>query len=395
MRYDLIVVGTGPAGGSAALRAAQQGMRVAIGERRTLPRHKTCGGGVPVRVARWLDGLDPRPFAECGVRYMHHTFRFGEPVLDSMIADEDDEPAELLCVRRETFDYAIVQAAARCGAEVLDELTVETVHEEDDTVSVQAALRSGVPWTAEASYVIGADGANGVVGRCCGLRPKRLTAIAMEAHLPHRWGTGDPSLRPDAIHLDFGAVPHGYAWVFPNSDRLNIGAGLFRGGPHAPESLRETLLGAMYSHARMLGISADWCDTAIHAHPLPLWAGRSRLQSAHARVLLAGDAAALVNPLFCDGILNSVRSGRLAADCILTGTADQYTERINDTLGVELKAAARLARIFYAFPRECYHLAVMHPGATRIAARLLNGDLSYHDLAPRLVRRMISAIAAT
>ena len=52
MRYDLIVVGTGPAGGSAALRAAQQGMRVAIVERRTLPRHKTCGGGVPVRVAR-------------------------------------------------------------------------------------------------------------------------------------------------------------------------------------------------------------------------------------------------------------------------------------------------------------------------------------------------------
>jgi len=395
MQYDLIVVGAGPAGGSAALRAARQGMRVAVIERRALPRHKTCAGGVPPGVARWLDGLDPRPFAECVVRYMHHTFRFGEPVVESMALDDDEEPAELLCVRRETFDYAIVQAAARYGAEVLDGLTVETVQEGDDTVSVQAALRSGKRWKAEASYVIGADGANGIVGRFCRLRPKRLTAIAMEAHLPHRWGTGDPSLRPDTIHLDFGAVPNGYAWVFPNSDRLNIGAGLFRAGPHDTKSLRETLLNAMYRHARMLGIGADWNDTVIHAHPLPLWAGRSRLHSGHARVLLAGDAAALANPLFCDGILNSVRSGRIAADCILTGAADQYTERINDTLGRELKAAARLARIFYGFPRECYHLAIMHPGATRIAARLLNGDLSYHDLAPRLVRRMISAISAT
>lgn len=396
MHYDLIVVGAGPAGCSAAIHACRAGMRTAIIERRQLPRQKTCGGGVPMAVGSLLEGLDPRSAADCIVTRTRHTWKFGDPILAPMNLEQDHAAVELWCVRRDRFDHELAKAAANMGVDLLEGLTVEWVDVGPDRVSVRAQTRPDAPeWSATASYLVAADGANGRCAPRMGLRPTRLQAIAMETQVPHVWGTGHPDLQPDTVHLEYGVVRNGYVWAFPNSDQLNIGAGVFRSADSVRGAdLRATLSRAMRDLAAALGVASDWPETDVRACPLPVWSGRNRLHTDGGRALLAGDAAALVSPLFGDGILNAVRSGRIAAECIAAGRADEYTRRIDSEIGCDLAAAARLAAVFYRLPRECYRVAISRPTATRTAARLLCGELRYSEIAPGALRRLWAAIRA-
>lgn len=396
MRYDVIVIGAGPGGCTAALTAARAGMKVALIERHSLPRHKTCGGGVPLGVSEHLPDFNPADYADCTIRYMRHTFRFGRALTAPIHASPQEVSLTgLWCVRRDVFDHALATAAAEAGAEVRDALTLENLTLDRTGVLVNASNRDhSSSWSATASYVIGADGANGMTARLSRLQPVRAEAIAMEALVPHTWGSGHPDLRPDTIHLEYGAVRDGYAWVFPNSDQLNIGAGLLRRNDRQRgPGIRETLIGAIRDFARALGLDVPWSGVRLYAHPLPVWTSHNKLHTADGRVLLVGDAAALVNPLFGDGILNAVVSGRLAVECILSGKPETYTERVRQTIGRELQAAARLATLFYRLPEECFRFGVTRPTATRTAALLLNGRLRYTELAPRALRRLMSAIA--
>ena len=392
--YDLIVVGAGPAGGTAALQAAKAGMRVALIERHRLPRHKTCGGGVPMAVSADLPHFDPQAHADCTIRFMRHTFRFQQACMAPIQAPGDPPDFGLWCVRRDVFDHALTAAAVNTGAELFDGLTLETVEPASGAVQVQARNGlSGAPWRAVASFVIGADGANGVVGRQVGLHLSRTEAIALEALVPHRWGEGHPSLRPDTIHLEYGAVRNGYAWVFPNAEQLNIGAGFLRAAhPLRGPAVREALMQTIRAYAAALGLEPDWDRVRFRAHPLPVWSRRNTLDALNARVLLVGDVAALVNPLFGDGILNAVRSAALAVQCILEGQPAAYSSRLHSEIGTELQAASRLSALFYRLPGECFRYGVTRPTATRTAALLLNGRLKYREIAPRAMRRLMQAI---
>jgi len=390
MSCDLIVIGAGPAGCATSLIAARAGMRVTLIERRRLPRHKTCGGGVPLTVAGEL-GLDlPALGAECHVVRMRHTWRFGEAVTGQIAGGDVRDKVGLWCVRRERFDHALAQAAVEAGASLYEGFTVDAIECGADAVMVRAAPDAGgARWSKRARHVVVCDGATGRGARLVGLRPAHTHALAMEAQVPHVWGGGNAELDACTIHLEHGAVRNGYAWAFPNSDQLNIGAGFFRDADAVRGSdVRDTLTRAMREFTGSLGIAGNWHRAQIRAHPLPIWAGRNELHTPDGRVLLAGDAAALVNPLFGDGILNAVRSGRIAAECIVAGSPERYTGRINEELGTELEAAAHLARVFYRLPRQCYRLVIRRKGASAIAAGLLCGVLSYRNVAPRAMRRL-------
>lgn len=391
---DVAVVGAGPAGCSAALTAARAGLRVVLLERRTLPRHKTCGGGVPVSMAALAPELDVAGVADCAITRMRHTWQFGRAVEAPASATEDDEGTAIWCVRRDLFDHAYAMAAVQAGADLMEAVTVEAIEERDGDVLVNGHSGTGTPVRLSARFVIGADGANGIVARHAGLSVRRKTAIAMEALVPLDWRAANPPVRRDTIHLEYGAVPKGYAWVFPNADQLNIGAGFLRDveGTRADQT-RAVLTKAIRAYAESLHVHVNWQAIHVWAHPLPLWNGRNTLQTSKGRVLLAGDAAALVNPLFGDGILNAVRSGALAAECILSNDTESYSNRVHEAIGADLQAAARLAWFFYTMPYHCYLLLVSRPTATRTAARLLNGELHFREIAPRAIRRLTEALA--
>lgn len=424
--YDVIVVGTGPAGNAAAFELARAGKTVALLEKQTLPRHKTCGGGMPMVVSQVL-GLDvlrdlaPDAFVEADTRWMRHTYNFSDPYLapmnmesasvniangaeDNGAGDEAKQGRQLSLwmVRRSVFDYALAQRAASAGADLRDGLTVKTLEiSANKPIVVRAEGRSvgsegaNTVWEATADVVIGADGANGIVAKIAGLRRERALAIALEVEVPHTWGSGHPDLRPDVCHLEYGAVKRGYAWVFPKGDHLNVGAGVFR--PRGEQgrgdsTVRNELRRAIIDYLRLLNVPKAESELTFYAHPLPIWDGMETLQTRDNRVLLTGDAAGLINPFFGDGILHALKSGQIAAQCILAGNEAGYTRAIRDEFKTNFDAALKLAKVFYQWPGFIYKHGVKRPGATHTATRLLAGELNFKDVSGRVMRRLRRAM---
>lgn len=390
MQYDAIVIGAGPAGAVAATELARAGLSVSLVERRRMPRHKTCGGGVPVAVGALLPYLDLSAVADCRVTQMRHTWALTDPVVAPNGTIDDGGALDLWMVRRSELDFALSQAAEASGAVVMDGIYVTALALGSDCVTVTASGPEG-PFVLKSSWVIGADGANGVTVRSVSRRRQPM-ALAMEVEVPHNWGDGPEWLQQDTVHLDYGLLRDGYAWIFPKADHLNIGAGLFRSGTAMRSTGVADIRNAIEAYATAAGVGDALSTAKWHSHPLPVWSGRHAVSDRKGRLLLVGDAAGLVNPLFGDGILHAVRSGKLAAQCIVDGHSEEYTRRLMSAFQPEFDASARLARFFYAWPELCYRHVVGRPGATRVAAQLLAGRLAFRGTAGRVLRRLSRAI---
>ncbi len=388
-RYDVVVVGAGPAGACAAYECAARGLQTLLVEKKTLPRYKTCGGGVPLTVARDLPALVPEAFVEATVTHLRHTWNFGDAHVAALNPNPEEPSMSLWMVQRSVFDNALTARAARAGAVVHDGTGVRAIEPDGDT-QVRVTLGNGD--VCHASHVVGADGANGIVARQAGLRPHRLLAIALEAEIPHVWGAGHESLRPDIAHLEYG-VRQGYAWVFPKAGHLSVGAGTFgrRTAEGKGEASKEELARWITGYLDALGVSVPPSEIVFHGHPLPIWGGQEPLDAWNGRVLLAGDAAGLVNPLFGDGISYACKSGALAGETIAEGRAAQWTSVLQGEMAASHDAALTLAKFFYQFPRVCYTMGVKHPRGTRIAARLIGGDLGFDSVMERVPWRRLMA----
>jgi flavin-dependent dehydrogenase len=125
----------------------------------------------------------------------------------------------------------------------------------------------------------------------------------------------------------------------------------------------------------------------FHAHPLPIGAARI-FALPRRQILLAGDAAGLINPFFGDGILYAVKSGIMAAECVVEGTTLEYSDRIHTKFATNFDAALRMANFFYQFPGFCYRYGVTNPRATRAAARLIAGEFPFDQLPRRVLHRV-------
>lgn len=396
MKYDLIVCGAGPAGAMAAATAARGGLRVLLLEKERLPRYKTCGGGMPMVVGDYLRGLAPEAFVEARVRYMRHTWDFSRPFLAEINPEGASPDITIWMVQRSRFDHALVREAVRCGAELRDGLAVRSVESNRGTVTVRAGTEgTDTAFTASADYVVGADGANGITARAAGLRRRRRVAVAVEVEHPHEWGVGHPELRPDVMHLEYGALKRGYAWVFPKGDHLSVGAGVFQ-----PERFSQQHEGGIGAHLKQVvrryldHLEVPYVPEEIryHAHPIPLWGGKEPLHTRNGRILLVGDAAGLVNPMFGDGIFHAVRSGIVAGECLLAGAPTQYTRRIHQEVARPFPAAARLATLAYEWTSLVYERGICRPRATHLAAALLCGQPISPSLMASLMNRLRAAL---
>ncbi|MGY1618653.1 NAD(P)/FAD-dependent oxidoreductase [Geodermatophilus sp. SYSU D00691] len=286
-RWDVVVVGAGPAGTAAALAAVRAGATVLLLDRADFPRDKVCGDAVAPEAFDVLAslGVDVRALTAGFPPVPRLALRSpGGAVVERATA----RPAHV--VPREVLDTRLLAAAVDAGARFRRH-QVRRV----DGVVLDGCIEAGV--------LIGADGAESVVRRSLGIpthAPAHL-AVAIRGYAPT---TDDGAL----ALVTTGQRWPAYAWSFPIGDgRANVGYGELVAGGATRAALVEGL------HRLLPGVEPG----PLRAHRLPLSTGRPRQPDG--RVLLVGDAAGLVNPLTGEGIFYAVLSGALAGQAAVHG----------------------------------------------------------------------------
>jgi len=368
-RFDVLVVGAGPAGSTAAYRLASEGARVLLADKATFPRDKPCGGGLTMRAVRQLP-FPVDPVVEDRTTRVRLGLDFTRRVERHM-----DEPLVLM-TQRKRLDAYLVEQAVRAGAEFRDGVKVSDLALEEGGVQAQ------VDGSRVAStHALLADGANGVSARAIGLDDGRDYGVALEANVPY--GVVSETEYRGLLCLELANVPGGYGWVFPKRDHVNVGVGGWeREGPR----LREHLM----RFCREYGIPESSLED-VRGYRLPLVHPRARL--AKGRVALLGDAAGLVDPLSGDGIYEAFLSARLAAKAVLAGDLESYDRDLRRALSSQLAAAWGAKVALDRFPRLTYAV-VRTPFLWNAVVSLIGGEVPSPSAMRGLRRASMRAVEA-
>lgn len=356
--HDVVVVGAGPAGASAARALAAQGVDVLVLERRRWPRTKLCGGGLtPKAYLQIASDIEDLVRNKCNGVYL----RAGE----SGPFHLRSESVAIWMVDREELDVRLLQRAREAGARFADDRPVRSVVPSKDVVAVVA---DGETYLAR--VVVGADGVDSVVAKDVGLRRRSSGryGLALQATVkPEKDALGTSAV------VDFG-IPYGYAWVFPKGRHYSVGVGTWdaRRFKELPRHL-DRFIGS-------LGFGSA-TSTKYRGHKLAYGGYKERLSSRN--VLLVGDAAGLADPLFGEGISYSLKSGQMGADVIvgyLCGELeglDAYTEKVHQTILKDLSALRRLAFFVHRLPVVAVRLLSASQWLQYVIAGIVSGERSY------------------
>lgn len=361
--WDVAVVGGGPAGLAAATAAAAAGARTVVLERAEHPRYKTCGGGLIGASLAAVGDQFPLPVRD-HIRSVTFTLRGGRERTRS-----EREPL-LVMVTREEFDAELARRARQEGAVLREQALVRAVGGAGGGASARLADGSSVT----AKVIIGADGSSGVTARHVGAEFAQVDlGLELEVAVPpavaRQWA--------GRVMLDWGKIPASYAWVFPKGDLLTVGVIAARGnGAATREYLRE------FTGRLGLGGYRAVRDTGHLTRCRTDWSALRR-----GPVILAGDAAGLLEPWTREGISFALRSGALAGEFAAKGDLDGYVAAVNATLVREMRAGRVLLSAFSRHPGT-FHRALASPQGWRIFVRMCRGQLSFADLAGRRPARL-------
>src|SRR6185312_10158487 len=205
--YDVVVIGGGPAGASAAHILAQGGARTLLLEKARIPRYKPCGGGITARARAASPLVSTMPM---------------ETTATAMLVPGGKQevcctlPAPIGMVMRDRFDAHLIAQAVDAGAELRDGTALSALEWTGNALRLQAGKN-----TVTTRYVIGADGANGITARLAGLPPISAVGAAIEVEL----AVPDCTLARyrKAALLDLLCIKDGYGWIFGKSDHLSVG----------------------------------------------------------------------------------------------------------------------------------------------------------------------------
>jgi geranylgeranyl reductase family protein len=380
--FDVVVVGSGPAGSVTALVLARGGARVALVDKAGFPRDKACGDAIGPRAVAVLDDLgltptDPRAPLGDMVVVGPSGRRLRLPCFDGI-----DYPGYGYAIPRLGFDAWLVDEALGAGA------TSVTGRVQEIGVGAGDGPREGLrdgggadPHVIEldggrrlrADVVVGADGATSRVADAAGLVDARrvLWGFAVRAYLD------EPVALPHIVlwQREPGRVFPGYGWLFPGPDgRANAGLGIGTLSDRRAGAGAVRLLPDFLEHLRRMGL-VDKPGDGSGPGRLGGWLkmGMVGTTPAAGRVLLTGDAAGLVNPLQGEGIAHAMTSGRLAAEAVLAGPG---------TAAARYRAGiARQHLAYHRVAAAAHATLVGRPATAAVVGKLLTHPLLGRPLA--------------
>lgn len=352
--YDLIVVGAGPAGSSAARVAANSGLRTLLIDKDRFPRYKTCGGGLIGVTTRTIPPNPPvredimlSTFTLAG-RYERTRHAATQPMIKTVVRSE--------------FDGWLADIAQQAGVEFLDKTKVTEISEDPDVVAVttdQGSFRG--------RFLIGADGTSSRAARLVGVRLRQVD-LGLELELTKadtRWD--------QRIHLDWGPLPGSYGWLFPKGDSLTVGVIAEKGRPRETREYLKSFLGQLnLASSSVIRESGHLTQCRDDESPL-----------ARGRIFLVGDAAGLLEPWTREGISFAVRSGEAAALEVAAGIAGdihpdsmavKYKKRLDASITAEMAAGSRALAAFSKHPEVFHGLIAGTPIGWKYFQRITTGD---------------------
>jgi geranylgeranyl reductase family protein len=379
---DVAVVGAGPAGAAAAITLATAGRRVVLVDKASFPRDKICGDGITTGALRLLEELGLRPEqvpSWTEVSDIHVVSPSGHRATFPLPQGRGQFAAVM---RRTDLDHALVQVAVDAGAELREGTEVKVAEDHGDVVTLGLSDGSSV----SAAYVVAADGMWSPM--------RKLLGTAVPGYLGewHAFRQYFDDVGPLARDLWVWFEPDllpGYAWSFPlPGGGANVGFGIQRGAKIATKEMKALWpeLLARPHIARVLGPDAVAADRH-QAWPIPARVGEIALSAG--RVLWAGDAAAVTDPMTGEGIGQALLTGRLAGEAIAAASdPPQVRARYEGAVTAALRADHKMSLLLIR--------ALSHRKGARAAVRVADlNDWTRRNFARWLFEDEPRAIALT
>jgi geranylgeranyl reductase family protein len=347
-RFDVAVVGAGPAGSTTAYRLARAHARVLLVDKVSFPRDKPCGGGLTTRAVRALP-VSVEPVVEDRITRVRCRLRYGRTI--------ERRSEQVLCrmTQRPRLDAYLVEQAVGSGVSFRDGVRVEI--DSDRRLRVDGDV-------VEVDALVGADGANGITAKTLGLGGDIVNGVALEGNLPYERLPHDEWR--GMLVLELGTVPGGYGWIFPKGDHVNVGVGGWGSeGPRLREHLRR-----LCEH---YGFDSEELAN-VRGHRLPM--RRSRTRFGDGRALLVGDAAGVLDPVSGDGIYEALVTGELAARHILDDRVHEYPAALHARLDALASAGWGAKKALDRFPRAVFAIMQL-PFTWPVLEKLILGDVSH------------------
>lgn len=375
---EVVVVGAGAAGATAAFHLAQRGKQVLLLDKGPFPRSKPCGGGMAASM-QGLFPFDLRPAVDAVIEQVRFTWCLGDPVTAVLPGD-----APFWIVRRSVLDAYLVEQARAAGAVFQSGVAVQAMQRCGDHWQLQAIAAGGEPLQLEARAVVVADGSGSQLAGRHGLgssRPRFADTVSVEVDCE----VGEPS----TARFEFGLVRHGFCWTFPRQGGYSIGVGTFIGRDQADAN---AVLGQLLPS---LGLSSD--AGVRRAGQLRIWDGHHPLhgRGENRGLVVVGDAGSLCDPFLAEGLRPALISGCHAAEAVAQwldgegGALAGYSNRMRLEWGDSMAWGKRMAQVFYRVPRVGYQLGIKRPTAPQRIAQILSGEMGYGDIAQRVIRRLL------
>jgi digeranylgeranylglycerophospholipid reductase len=343
VRYDVIVVGAGPAGSTCARYAAAQGASVLVLEKdRDVGMPVRCGEAVSNRSLEKIVDIDPRWIAATIKR-----FRLISP--NGHIVEPDLGGYGYVLERR-LFDYDLARLAVEAGADLHTKSYVDGLLENGEGWSGVTLTWKGERREVHGRIIVGADGVESRVGKWAGID---TTTHMRDMETCAQMTLSNVDLEDDACEFYFGneTAPMGYLWVFPKGNGMaNVGVGISGMASKNRAAIRylQDFVARRFPGSGVLTTVAGGVPCAVTVE-----------QIVKDNIVLVGDAAHQVNPMSGGGITSGMFGGKMAGEAIARALREddlsllqEYPRQWEKEIGAKHRTYHKMKSAVYKFPDE-------------------------------------------